>query len=282
MKKIEGVVVWYNPDDSVIQNLLSYAGMVQKLYIVDNSDVLNDTIIHLVAGIDNCVYINNQGNKGIAHALNVGAKMAIESGADWLLTMDQDSKFEEDNLLRLIQYVNDQNEREVGLVSPYHQTEVSKPPKKDIEELYIVMTSGNILSLFAYQQIGGFNESFFIDVVDWEYCLRLNRKNFKVIRHNKIYLKHNLGNPTIITNKKGKKVIVLNYNRIRRYYITRNKLFVIFKYWAIYPGIVYAFITSFFVDIKHIFLYESDKNKKLNSVMWGSLHFLLNKKGKWR
>jgi rhamnosyltransferase len=281
MKKIEGVVVWYNPDNSVIQNLLSYAGMVEKLYIVDNSDVLNDAIIHHVAGIDNCVYINNHGNKGIAHALNVGAKMAIESGADWLLTMDQDSKFEEDNLLRLIQYAKDQNEREVGLVSPYHQTEVSKPPKKDIEELYIVMTSGNVLSLFAYQLIGGFNESFFIDVVDWEYCLRLNRKNFKVIRHNKIYLKHNLGNPTIITNKKGKKVIVLNYNRIRRYYITRNKLFVIFKYWAIYPGIVYAFITSFFVDIKHILLYESDKNKKLNSVMWGSLHFLLNKKGKW-
>jgi rhamnosyltransferase len=281
MKKIEGVVVWYNPDNSVIQNLLSYAGMVEKLYIVDNSDVLNDAIIHHVARIDNCVYINNHGNKGIAHALNVGAKMAIESGADWLLTMDQDSKFEEDNLLRLIQYAKDQNEREVGLVSPYHQTEVSKPPKKDIEELYIVMTSGNVLSLFAYQLIGGFNESFFIDVVDWEYCLRLNRKNFKVIRHNKIYLKHNLGNPTIITNKKGKKVIVLNYNRIRRYYITRNKLFVIFKYWAIYPGIVYAFITSFFVDIKHILLYESDKNKKLNSVMWGSLHFLLNKKGKW-
>lgn len=31
---------------------------------------------------------NNNGNQGIAHALNVGAQKAIEDGADWLLTMD--------------------------------------------------------------------------------------------------------------------------------------------------------------------------------------------------
>jgi GT2 family glycosyltransferase len=43
------------------------------------------------------------------------------------------------------------------------------------------MSSGNLLNLAAFKQVGAYNESFFIDYVDHEYCLRLKKKRFSIL-----------------------------------------------------------------------------------------------------
>ena len=86
---IQGVVVLYNPDYTILDNIKSYLDGIEKLYIVDNSETKNHELINKIVSISaKCIYIDNNGNQGIAHALNVGAQKAIEDGADWLLTMD--------------------------------------------------------------------------------------------------------------------------------------------------------------------------------------------------
>jgi rhamnosyltransferase len=65
--KIDGMVVLYNPDNTteLIDNINSYIKYVDRLYIVDNSDVKNENLIKNVLSIsDKCVYVNNNGNQG--------------------------------------------------------------------------------------------------------------------------------------------------------------------------------------------------------------------------
>ena len=282
MKNVHGVTVLYNADDTVIANIQSYIQELDQLYVVDNSELVNPLLINKLKAFSNCTYINNNGNKGIANALNVGAKLAIDAGAAWLLTMDQDSRFEEGQFLKLIEYTTNLNDKITGLVSPFHKTKISVELKTATDEVLTTMTSGNLISLYAWKAIGGFDEDYFIDAVDWDYCLRLTSGSFKVIRLNTVHLEHNLGNATKHTSPTGKQITALNYNKIRRYYITRNKLMIIAKYWKSYPKFSRGVAKSLFRDLRHILLYESDKKVKLNYMFKGTLQFITGKKGKLR
>lgn len=278
--KIEGVVVLYHPDNSVIDNIKTYINELGCLYVIDNSEITDGSIIEQLRLLPKVKYINNNGNKGIANALNVGANLATEAGAAWLLTMDQDSRFEPGEFLKLIEYTTNCNDKTTGLVSPFHKTKISVEPQTETDEVLTAMTSGNLISLHAWKAIGGFDEDYFIDAVDWDYCMRLNSNNFKVIRLNTVHLNHNLGNVTRHTAFSRKDVMVLNYNSIRRYYITRNKLMIVARYRKLYPGFSKGVFKSLFRDLRHILLYENGKLKKLGSMAAGITDFITGKKGK--
>jgi rhamnosyltransferase len=277
---IHGVVVLYQPDDAVIDNILSYIDGLATLYVIDNSADPDAVIIERINAMPKCLYISNPENKGIASALNHGAKLAIDNGANWLLTMDQDSRFQAADFNKLLNFTEQQNEQVTGLVSPFHQTGVSVEPVTEVDEVVTIMTSGNLISLFAWQAIGGFDERYFIDAVDWDYCLRLNLYKFKVLRYNRVHLQHGLGNATKHQSITGKQITALNYNKIRRYYITRNKLLIIFKYYRQYPKYCYNVFKSLFRDLRHILLYEDGKQAKLWFMLKGFGHFLSGKTGR--
>ena len=102
---INGIVVWYNPDDKMILNIETYINEVEKLYIVDNSDNSNIEKIKLLKENKKIEYIYYGENKGIAYALNIGLKKGLENEAKYLLTMDQDSYFEENYLERYLNLI---------------------------------------------------------------------------------------------------------------------------------------------------------------------------------
>jgi rhamnosyltransferase len=280
MKNVCGVTVLYNADNTVIANIGSYIHELEQLFVVDNSETVDESLVNKLKALPNCAYISNNGNQGIANALNVGAKRASEAGATWLLTMDQDSKFEAGEFLKLIEYTTNLDDKTTGLVSPFHKTKISVEPKTEVDEVLTTMTSGNLISLYAWKAIGGFDEDYFIDAVDWDYCLRLTSNKFKVLRLNTVHLNHNLGNASQHTSPTGKQITALNYNKIRRYYITRNKLIIIAKYWRSYPAFSKGVIKSLFRDLRHVLLYESDKTIKLKYLLKGYMHFVTSKKGK--
>jgi len=92
-----GIVIWYYPTLENMDNINSYIDNVHKLIIIDNSDVDNSA---LLSGFNNSkiLYIANKENRGMAAALNQGCRIGINSGAEWVLTMDQDSSFLLNNL----------------------------------------------------------------------------------------------------------------------------------------------------------------------------------------
>ncbi len=68
-----------------------------------------------------------------------------------------------------------------------------KKENKVIDEL-TVMASGNVLNLQAYKYIDKFEEKYFIDYVDHEYCLRLQTNGYSIKVHKNSILVHALGN----------------------------------------------------------------------------------------
>ena len=153
--KIPAVVVFYNPSEENINNLKVYEKSVDKIYVVDNSD---DEVIRL-KNTKKIEYIKLFTNKGIASALNEGARKAMEDDYDWLLTLDQDSQITSDVIEKLKKYLMVHDTTKIGLVSPYQDIN-AKEKLKDVEaeEMLEVMTSGNIINLKAWQEIGGFKD----------------------------------------------------------------------------------------------------------------------------
>ena len=187
--KLPVVVVLYNPTKENIENISVYKETVDKVYVIDNSD---DDIQRVKS--DNLVeYIKFGKNKGIAAALNEASKRAIREKYKWLLTLDQDSKITSKNIEDMKKFINSTKEKNIGLVAPYQDIglEITKSDK-DYQDIIEVMTSGSIINLKAYKKIGGFKDWLFIDCVDTDYCMNLHKNNYKVIRLNKVIMKHNL------------------------------------------------------------------------------------------
>ena len=70
--KIASVVVLYNPSQENINNISLYKKEVDRIYIVDNTD----DNIKRINNTQKLKYIKLGENKGIACALNIGAKKA--------------------------------------------------------------------------------------------------------------------------------------------------------------------------------------------------------------
>ena len=275
--KIPAVVVFYNPSEENIKNIKVYEKSVAKIYVVDNSD---DEVIRL-KNTKKIEYIKLYTNKGIASALNEGAKKAMEDGYDWLLTLDQDSQITSDVIEKLKKYLLEHDTSKIGLVSPYQDIN-AKEELKDVEaeEMLEVMTSGNIINLKAWQEIGGFKDWLFIDCVDTEYCMNLNEHGFKVLRLNKVWMTHHLGN--LVEHKfLGKIYPCYNHSPIRRYYIMRNNLYINEMYKDKYPLYCKHLLRIQKGQVKRILLFEPDKYRKLKMMYKGYRDFKKKIKGKY-
>lgn len=265
-----GVVVAYNPiEDEILNNINSYIKDIDKLYIIDNSNKDNSFMFDQ---LEKAEYIANMDNLGIACALNMGAKKAIQDGHKWLLTMDQDSRFDNnalDDMKAYIKFSNKVNEK-LGIVSPFHLT----PRSEDVENInlisypIVVMTSGNFVSLEAYKDVKGYLDWYFIDCVDFDFCLHLRKKGYEIVQINSAVLNHHLGE----TQRKkflGKTLFVDNHNYIRRYYMIRNRFFFIDRYKSQEPYYCKIERKSTIKEILSVILYEKDKKRKLSYMYKG-------------
>ena len=274
--KIASVVVLYNPSQENINNISLYKKEVDRIYIVDNTD----DNIKRINNTQKLKYIKLGENKGIAYALNIGAKKAIEDGYEWLLTMDQDSKMTEDIIVKMKDFLISTKEENVGLISPYQDIDSKEDNiSEDIEDMIEVMTSGNIINLDAYKKIGGFKDWLFIDCVDTDNCMNLHKHGYKVLRLNRIVMKHELGN-LVVHKLFNKEYPCYNHNPIRRYYIVRNNLYINSLYKNLYPEYCKRLLRIQKGQVKRIIVFEKNKFQKLRMMYKGYRDYKKGIKGK--
>lgn len=279
-KDIAGVVVLYNPDEKVLNNIQTYSKDLDKIYIIDNSEREVESVNNIKALVK-ANYIKERSNIGISRALNKAAELAVNDGYKFLLTMDQDSKASTNMLSNMIEFLNSINFNEIAILSPFHKYEnyERKQKKNNAEEVLVVPTSGNILNLEAYKSIGNFLDFLFIDYVDIEFCLRARKLGYKVIQLNNIILKHPLGNLT----ERGflsRRIAVTNHPPIRLYYRIRNRIYVIKRYFFVFPVYIFSVLKMIVGDIFKVIIYESDKKRKISAVITGLRDGIMNKFGK--
>jgi rhamnosyltransferase len=277
--KLACIVVLYNPSDKELSNINNYINLVDKLYLIDNSD---DKIVRIKPN-NKIEYDKFYENKGMAYALNFGASKAIKDGFQWLLTLDQDSHLTAKELNEMAKFINTYKENDIGLVSPWHVIKTGvKKPETMIDYPIEVMTSGNIVNLKAYQEVGGWDNNLFIDDVDIDFCMNLQLHNYKVIRLDYVEMEHSLGNIEIKHLwPLHRDYVCSNHNYVRRYYMARNVYYLANKYHGAYADYFAFMKRGLQGQVKNIIVFEKDKYRKIRNILRGKRDAQRNIMGKY-
>lgn len=273
---LAGVVILYNPDRDVINNIMSYAPSLKNLYIFDNSPNSHEELCNPVKEKTDVLYFWDGKNKGLPVCLNKALILAKSMGYEWLLTMDQDSRFDSKGLRDYIACIPELPSNTYG-ISPtfYNEVKGNILPSELLTETNKCITSGNIINISFALISGGFDENLFIDEVDYEFCYRCNRHGYVLYKYNRIILNHHLGNP-IQKSILGFHFTALNESYLRQYYIIRNKLYVASKY----PIIKKEYYINIAKWLIKIILVEPDKFRKLYYSYKGWKDFKSNRFGR--
>jgi rhamnosyltransferase len=294
------VVVCYHPESSITEKIIDLAKQVDKVIIVDNcSDKLERaTLVRSSQQSEKVTMILNKENIGQAKALNMGVNQARDWNYSWVLTMDQDSLVAPDMVSNMSAAYHqcDQRESVMSICPALSNYDGITPPTlekmrlrsfsgKKIEGFYsytkIVITSGNLVSIYAFDQVGLFEENFFIDYVDQEFSLRLFRAGYKAIQANTAILYHNMGNTTK-QSFLGKELLITNNSSLRTYYFYRNGIAVYKKYFfSDFPWVLQNFIKGFIFYMVKIIMFESNRKDKINKAWIGIIHGFIGKMGKY-
>jgi rhamnosyltransferase len=275
---LAGVVILYNPDDSVFENLKSYASFLDILYVVDNSVEINKSLVEKIKKSFSVEYIPHYENKGISYSLNEVLRLASRKYT-WLLTMDQDSKFYQDSFIKYSATLSTVGADVYGICPTYEYPEKTgdENVSEELVQVNRCITSGNIIRIDLALKCGGFDENLFIDEVDHEFCYRCNQCGYKLLKYTPNILLHSLGNP-IYGNLLGRHFKAFNEGSIRQYYIFRNKLYVASKY----PQECRGYYLDLIKWFAKILLVEPDKWKKIKYVFRGCYDFKKKHFGKIR
>jgi rhamnosyltransferase len=279
--KIAAAVILYNPEFSVHLHIRSYNELVEKVFVFDNTEGAppKGFVSHDLPA--NCMYLTQKYNSGIALRLNEACNMALIEGFDWLLTMDQDSYFEDNSLTKYINCIaafsNSSNVAVFG-VNYEAQTDLNACTPSDKNQL---ITSGSLVNLKLFKSLGGFNEDLFIDQVDHEYCYRAKANGFRIVQFQNIFMHHSLGETTNRTSFKTLQSSSRSlHSPLRIYYMTRNSLYVRKRFNQDFKEEIDDTFKDLRIRIKNNLLYGKQKIATIKMVLQGYRDFRKNKMGK--
>ena len=147
-----------------------------------------------------------------------------------------------------------------------------EPEDQRAVEVEVLISSGSFVNLQIYAQTPGFDEAFFIDKVDDDYCLMARQRGFRIIQVRSCFLYHRIGEWKKIFGK-----IVEQHAPLRMYYTTRNTLMLYKKYGK--SGLERL---GWFVNrLRHTLLYDDSRYKKVKRMFlgaWDYKHGITGKK----
>jgi rhamnosyltransferase len=277
------VIVTYNPSPTILENVDAVEAQVGHVVVIDNGSSGEAKLCLLaIAARPCCSVIRNDLNLGIAVALNLGVKHAIGAGFDWVVTLDQDSRVSDGFISKMLEtYQQALRPERLAIISPSYVDRESGAPgrlmRAESRGILTTMTSGSMMPVNAINKVGPFDESFFMDYVDIEFCLRARRKGMLILQSPAV-LFHSLGRTTY-HRLFGLSFGATNHSTARRYYITRNRLRLLMRYAADWPWTWRECRAMLFETIK-IMLAEDNKWGKFHAMAAGTVDALAGKVGK--
>ena len=259
-----GVVIAYKPSREILQNVATLSGQVGHILVIDNTPSTDSGgVVDELEQRPECTVIRNGKNLGIADALNIGIRLAISLGSEWIFTFDQDSQISDGYVEKMLAaHEEASKESKVGMVFPAYQDaqlgHTYSLPKSAKGGVLVGMTSGALLSKDAFNFVGPMESKFVIDQVDHEYCLRMRSLGLRLIDCPHAVLIHSLGRITF-HSLWGRKFATSNHSAKRRYYITRNRLILMKRYLYKDPEWVNYDLHKIPMETLTLLLFERDR-----------------------
>lgn len=270
-------IVLYNPDiEKLKENIRAIYKQVPQVILVDNGSSNVSMIRQLDGTFPNVSIEFLSENFGIAYAQNKICQYANEQGYKWAITLDQDSVCPQNLVSEYSNYVNDDK---VGMLCPriydincgYVDVISNEDATTEVKDC---LASASAIRISAWTHIGGFFEPMFIDKVDFEIAYNLRAHDYKILRVNKVILKHEIGH-SVVRHFLFKDRRVFNHNYIRVYYMVRNTFVMIRRY-----GMERRWLSGLLVDFWSILFYERDRKRKLRFFLKGLIDGLNGKLGR--
>jgi rhamnosyltransferase len=292
------VIVTKNPDSGFQSRIGDIRRQVGKIILVDNgTSGLHRNYLQYGPDVENVLLIENKRNLGVAAALNTGIAKAVEAGFDWVLTLDQDS--EPDTLmveLLLKGFETHQAKEQIAILAPkivdiglerealflrskskflYERHRCCEGTIVDVTN---VITSGALICMKAYKDIGKFRSDFFIDYVDTEFCLRAHKKGYLIVAVCDAKLNHRFGERQSV--RFGPLTLFPSFHRPERWYtISRNRIPMIKSYGLKYPHwLIYEAVATIYILLRMLFT-EDQRWDKLKAIAKGTMDGIFGRMG---
>lgn len=292
MNSVAAVIITYNVENDFKKRINKLKGKVDEIIVVDNGS--KDKTISMLKELEReTTIIYLEENKGIAYALNKGINYSIKKGYNWILTLDHDSIITDDmikNMLNCYESFDEDFKEKVAMLVPIHVEEkeyksnassITQFSSVSYMEVLTEITSGALTKAEIYKNIGMYDERLFIDLVDHDYCLDLNKKGFKIIQVKSAILIHNLGE-SVKKSLLGLKMTPTNHSPLRRYYMSRNRHYIWDKYKNDFPKWVLKDKRRFITENLKIILFEDSKIEKFKYIKNGIKDYKNNVFGEFK
>ena len=277
------VVVTYYPDPGIADRIEKIRKQVGQTVIVDNGSPSSSVEEIKQIGEQPGVHlILNASNQGIARALNAGARWAASQGYRWVLTLDQDTAVGPEMVDSLSGVFRSYpfSERVAVIGSNYRHKVTGKvwldEGSSPAREMKTVLTSGSLVSVDAFEAIGGFRDDFFIDCVDHEYCLRARARGYRILMTSKPVMEHGMG---FLTEHRllGRKFGTSNHSPLRRYFVARNSVILVREFLSTEPEWVLWYLWMYAKSILLICLFEGERISKVKNTIRGCIDGILGR-----
>jgi len=206
------IVVTYEIGRAVLPVLEAILPQVDRVFVVDNGsggetqDALREIESSRTERIE---VIRNGENLGIAAAMNIGVRRALDDGHGWILTLDHDSVAAPDMVANLFRTYAEVTKANPGILSPTHIDGSTgrkyrypvfgkiffrhvTPTDRPLPCSFCI-TSGSLMPRQVFETAGPFREDYFVYAVDTEFCRRVLQHGYSIYVSEKATLVHREG-----------------------------------------------------------------------------------------
>jgi len=289
------VVVLYQPDADVVENLRALTRECDRVVVADNGCPVD--LRDRLEALPRVTWLPMAGNVGVATALNCGLEWARAQGFAWGLAFDQDSR-PKLGMVRAL-WLSAQAMPQAAVICPQVQEEGSEPANyrwvtkhsalpflfkrvactgRNLPAVTMAVTSGSLFDLAAWDKLGRFEDGFFIDYIDTDYCLRVIRAGRSVAVSGGAVLRHRLGarQDRVLM---GRNFRPMNHAPFRHYYMARNRVSVWRRHaFAVPHWAVFDFCFAWY-NLARVLMFEAQRWAKVKAILRGTLHGFLGKNG---
>lgn len=262
-------IVTFNPDEEVVKKIKTYAENFDEVIVYDNTPGHSALLEGIeIAGVS----IESNGiNDGLSRAYNFILKK-VRGSVDYLCFLDQDSLFKQEDIHNIKDCINLQSSNlEIDILGPliiFNKTH-EKIKLGKLHKVDFIISSGTFINLKSiFEKKIYFDENYFIDRVDLDFCTLCRKKGLKIYQYTGAKLYQRLG-----TGNKNEHSIK------RHYYIFRNRFYYNRKYLKHY------IICDYLQSIKQcwrILIYETNKLAKISQLYKALYDYKNNLMGKGR
>ena len=276
-----GLIITYNPSKEFYSLAKILSSKLKQVIIIDNNSLKEnkEEFKKQLQQFNNILLVENTINKGIATALNQGFYEAEHLNYKLVLSFDQDSILFNHIIDELVLVYNaSYMKKKIAFIGVnYEGFHHSNLKEKSIPyvEYDVVITSGALLAIAVFKEIGKFRDDFFIDSVDFEICLRAKKNGYHNIMTRRPCMKHKAGQ--LKTLKIGGFTITTsNHSAFRRFYMAKNHVKITKEYFFSFPFWILKKNFFFIKSFVEMLIVDNNRKAKINSTLKGLLDGIKN------